>query len=179
MSPPLDDQYLAWLYSQIESPHFKITRKTYWKLLRHLYKTEFTWSVRNDENRAWDGLDLRYEFLVSENIENPDRNWMELECSMLEMLIAISRRMSFESESPPWRWFWELIGNIRCIGFNDSFEYEDWVTHIDWIFRVVLQRQYWKDGRGGLFPLRHPTRDQRKVELWYQMNAYLDEDLDI
>jgi hypothetical protein len=28
---------------------------------------------------------------------------------------------------------------------------------------------------GGFFPLTHPNDDQRKVEIWYQMNAYLDE----
>jgi hypothetical protein len=36
-------------------------------------------------------------------------------------------------------------------------------------------RTYSKLGKGGLFPLRSSAYDQRKVELWYQMAAFMTE----
>jgi len=47
-----------------------------------------------------------------------------------------------------------------------------------------LRREYSQDGSGGgLFPLakwsqERGSKDQRKVSLWYQMNAWLSEHLD-
>ena len=38
---------------------------------------------------------------------------------------------------------------------------------------AIIWRTYDSNGYGGLFPLRNPREDQRKVELWYQLNAYL------
>ena len=36
---------------------------------------------------------------------------------------------------------------------------------------------YWlfQDGFGGLFPLKHAKKDQRKVEIWYQLQNWLME----
>jgi hypothetical protein len=39
------------------------------------------------------------------------------------------------------------------------------------------RRLYTTSGYGGLFPLEEPKEDQRKVEIWYQMMAYLGENL--
>jgi hypothetical protein len=39
----------------------------------------------------------------------------------------------------------------------------------------IIERTYQRNGVGGLFPLKRDKKDQRKVELWYQMNAYLIE----
>ena len=49
------------------------------------------------------------------------------------------------------------------------------------IFEIVaswLDRTYSYDGEGGLFPLRNPDYDQRDAEIWYQMQAYLEENYD-
>ena len=37
----------------------------------------------------------------------------------------------------------------------------------------VIWRTYRWDGHGGLFPLNEPEKDQREVEIWYQLSAYL------
>ena len=37
----------------------------------------------------------------------------------------------------------------------------------------VLLRRYDQSGNGGLFPLEMARLDQRKVQLWYQMNSYI------
>jgi hypothetical protein len=36
-------------------------------------------------------------------------------------------------------------------------------------------RTYEPNGVGGFFPLENPNEDQREVELWYQMSAYVDD----
>ena len=41
--------------------------------------------------------------------------------------------------------------------------------------KKFLNREYDKDGTFGLFPLKNPKKDQRKVEIWYQMMAYIIE----
>jgi hypothetical protein len=32
-----------------------------------------------------------------------------------------------------------------------------------------------KSGLGGMFPLEDPREDQRAIEIWYQMMAYINE----
>ena len=38
-----------------------------------------------------------------------------------------------------------------------------------------IERRYSRNGRGGLFTVRHCIKDMRNVEIWYQMCWYLDE----
>src|SRR5687768_4397946 len=162
----LDDLYLAWLYEQVVRPQ----RLTYWSLLRQLYKIEFTWFVPNDGNRAEDGKDLRHEW--QDRLGIPvDPDWMKLPCSFLEMLVALSRRMEFEAEESPEYWFFDLLENLGFQGYHDNSGYSR--NDVTRQVQIVLDRQYDKNGRGGLFPIIDTSKDQRRVELWYQMSEYL------
>jgi hypothetical protein len=168
----LDDLYLAWLYSQVGDVKEQNKSKTYWKLLRRMYETEFVWLIPNDDNRVMDGLDLRYEFVAEEGVmKAPD--WLQLGCSFLEMLVALSRRLAFEGEGHAGTWFWHLVENLDLIDCTDRTRFD--IGEVDEILDRVIFRRYSPDGIGGLFPLRHARRDQRDVELWYQMQAYLIE----
>jgi hypothetical protein len=102
---------------------------------------------------------------------------MGLGCSMLELLIALSRRLSFEAEGEPRDWFWHMLENLDLEQFNDQ-EYNDlYAKGIDKLLDQVIWRTYFPDGSGGIFPLREPKEDQRDVEIWYQLSAYLLEHL--
>lgn len=172
--PQLDEQYLTWLYHQIDSVKQTQTYGTYWFLIRQLYTKEFVWIIPNDDNRAEDGKDLRYEFVNEKRIaQEVDSEWMGLGCSMLEMLIGLSRRLSFEAERESRDWFWILLTNINLSRYNDR----KGVPHevVDSILDRVIWRTYTRNGRGGLFPLRRAYEDQRRIELIYQMSAYLQE----
>jgi hypothetical protein len=94
---------------------------------------------------------------------------------MLEMLIALARRFAFILDAEPIDCFWTLIYNTGLRNCSDSdFEFDDDAANeIDEIISRVIFRQYSWDGRGGLFPLKEPLEDQRKVEVWYQMNAFI------
>lgn len=176
MSEPLDERYLRWLYGQVASVRLKNPSRTYWSLMRALFTTEFVWFIPNDDNRVEDGRDLRHEFINEEGVVDPDPDWMTIGCSFLEMLIGISRRLEFEStwNSEASAWFWHLIGNLNLEGFNDKHLVTDEQrTYVAHVLETVIWRNYRDDGVGGLFPLRDPHEDQRKVELWYQMSSYL------
>lgn len=170
---PLDDRYLTWLYSQVGSVKTRQRVRTHWSLLRQLYNTIFVAIVPHDENRIADARDLRHEFLAETEDEQGDLEWMRSPCSMLELLIILSRQLAFEMDDDCVIWFWHLLEVLELGKFND-LEYDEEVQEeVARIVDRVIWRTYSPDGRGGLFPLRNPDRDQRKIELWYQLNAYL------
>ena len=171
----LDDVYLEWLYGQIgavgnENPH-----RSYWNLARQLFTKRFVWFVHNDDNRVEDGRELRHEFLTTTGfeLEDPYDLFMTLECSMLEMLIALAQRAAFEDDSTTLEWFWRFMYNLGLDRYTDSRWGPSAEEEVEEALDRVIQRTYSYDGVGGLFPLRSPERDQRKVELWYQKEAYL------
>ena len=178
MSDHPDEVYLAWLYGQTANAGLKNPARTHWKLLRQLYKKEFVWIVPNDDNRMEDGKELRYEFLVDSPLPVDD-DWMHLGCSMLEMLIALSRRLYFLTDVEPHEWFWELLENvgISMAGSNDLHYNDKLESYVDMILDRIIWRTYAPDGNGGLFPLSSTDKDQRKIEIWYQMSAYLAPDV--
>lgn len=172
MNDPLDELYLTWLYSHIADVEVPNPSRTYWTLAKQLYTTEFIWFVPNDDNRVEDGKDMRYEFAAELGLLDVDPDWLELGCSMLEMLISLSRRLSFQDEGEPREWFWHLLRNVGLYGINDRSHY--FPDQVGEVLNTIIFRTYKPDGSdGGLFPLRHPTEDQRDVELWYQLSAYL------
>lgn len=169
---PLDELYFVWLYRQVAVEDSSDPSRSYLKLLKKLFTKEFIWVVPNDDNRREDGRDLRLEFLEEEHISNADPNWLHLGCSMLELLIGLARRLSFQAEGEPNSWFWTLIENLELEQFNDNVRLPN--ERVDQILERVIWRNYQPDGIGGLFPLMHWNGlDQRKVELWYQMHWYI------
>lgn len=175
MEKPLDDLYLEWLYSQVASVKARDPAKTYWKLFHQLFTKEFVWLVPNDDNRVVDGCDLRYEFVETHDLVDIDPNWLILGCSVLEMLIALARRVAFETDEQPKYWFWRLMENLDLTKFHDAwYRKEHNEELIDERINRLIFRTYSYDGSlGGLFPLKEPEKDQRDVEIWYQMSAYL------
>ena len=175
-----DEDYFVWLYSQVGVVRLKNPARTHWALLRQLYQIEFIWLVPNDDNRVDDAYDLRVEFLENyDGAESIDLEWQHLGCSVLEVLVALSRRLSFFTDIDPHEWFWEMLENID-IGMahtNDQHYNQEIRRDVNDIIERVIWRNYEPDGKGGLFPLEAPAQDQRRVELWYQMSAYLAPDV--
>lgn len=179
MTHALNESYLKWLYQQIGNTDTKNPSRTHWKFALQLYTKEFIWLVPNDDNRKADGIDLRYAFLEAQDIHDPDIEWMSLGCSMLEFLIALSHRLSFDTGEEPRAWFWELCENMG-IGMRWSCDRgytQEKAIEIDEALDRVIFRTYSPSGLGGLFPLPNTREDQRQIEIWYQMSAYLLTDL--
>ena len=177
MNEQLDELYIQWLYSQVASVRLRNPSRTYWRILRQLYVKEFIWIIPNDDNRVEDGRDLRYEFIEELGLRDIDEAWLRQGCSFLEMLIGLSRRLSFEDDGEPRTWFWKLMENLNLEQYNDNALIPE--QEVDDILDTVIFRTYRRDGRGGLFPLRNARYDQRDVEIWYQLSAYLLENTNI
>lgn len=173
-APTLDELYFVWLYSQVGSEKDRNRSRTHWNLLRQFQQTEFIWIVPNDDNRAEDGRDLRHEFIHANQLEDIDPDWLRLGCSMLELLIGLSRRLAFEDDGKPRDWFWVMVQNLNLKQYTDQSPLP--VKTVDDALQRVIWRTYNPDGIGGLFPLMGAFDDQRRIELWYQLSAYLLED---
>lgn len=173
----LDDVYLTWLYGHVNSVENTNPANNYWELLKVLYTTAFSGHVPNDDNRSADGKELRIEFLQTTDypLYDPYGSWFDLDCSMLEMILALARRAAYDDEASgsPVEWFWRMIHNLELDAYTDDvFEISIQEAVIETLDRVN-RRLYSYDGLGGLFPLKNASEDQRTVELWTQMQTYL------
>lgn len=174
MSKPLDELFFEWLYCQVADPETNDPERMYTKLFRQLYSTEFFAKVARDENRIEDGKELRREFVDERHIRRRETSsWLELGCSMLELLVGLSRRMAFDAGGEPHYWFWEMIDNLGLIRLSDASRYSE--RRVADVLDRVINRKYLYSGEGGIFPLRDPHQDQRTVELGYQLSAYVQE----
>lgn len=162
----LDELYFDWLRAKVLPPR----DQGYEDLLMLLHKTEFTWELLHDENRAKDGIELRYDFLRETNYPR-EQLWVELPCSVLEMLIGFAQRAAFLTDMPVREWFWRMIENLGLRQYRQIDE-QDLPTIHRRLDKFIL-RKYDRNGNGGLFPMRQPKDDQRKVEVWYQFSDYV------
>jgi len=170
-SEPIEEIYFKWLCNKVVTiDELPTPSLTYWKLLAVLHRTEFVWFVPNDDNRVEDGLELRRDFLRETHCDE-DPNWVAAGCSVLEMLIAFAYRAEFSTDVTAVHWFWTFIENLNLYQFNDaSFDGTDEIVNV---LEGLVWRTYSPDGRGGLFPIKYPQKDQRDVEIWYQFCDYL------
>lgn len=168
-----DNLYFEWLYGQVGSVKNRNPARSYWHLFKQLHSREFTWFVPNDDNRVADGKELRDEFIAEYDLVEVDPYWVELGCSVLEMLVALSRRLAFQTIEPASEWFWIMAQNLDIRQYTDEKYNNRSERVVDEVLDRVIDRTYSKDGSGGLFPLRKPVGNQRSIEIWYQMSAYL------
>jgi len=170
---PLAELYFKWLYRHVASIRLKNPERSYWSLLRQLHDTEFVYFVPTDDNRAVDGTELRQEFFQAiGGTPSGHPEIMDRPCSILEMLIALSGRLSFSGGGASRDWFWHMLDNLGLRGYSDAHPN---TREVNRILKRLVERTYDYNGNGGLFPLQHPHSDQRRVEIWYQMNSYLIE----
>lgn len=189
----LEELYFEWLLTRLDSDgvHEGVAY-----LCGLLHGNVFRRRVGNDVNRAADGANLRKDFLTQ--FEDADfdphvTNYLlDMECTWLEMLIALASALDYLYDGGVEGRFLELCGNL---GFNpimqlnrpnDSAYLErseedqehDFRT-VEHALSVVDNNEFDANGNGGIFPLRkngHP--DQREVEIWDQHAAYFRERLE-
>lgn len=169
MEEPIESEYFNWLCAKVVAP---TRHKMYCDLLKLLHETEFAWTILGDRNRMEDGLELRIHFL-RQSRWNMDRGWYSQPCSVLELLIAFADRACFQTDIPLETWFWEFMSNLELGEFRQVQPSD--VDGIKDILHTFVWRTYDPSGYGGIFPMRWPKRDQRKVEIWYQFCDYLDD----
>lgn len=172
---PLEERYFSWLYSKVRPPKKKTAQ--YLELCAFMHRIEFDFSVPMDDNRAADGQQLRKEFMeLHEDLNNfNQREWLGMEASVFEVLVALAERAEFMIDVPVDKWFEIFMVNLELHMFSDDVYSAEHIAEIQFIVTRFNSRTYEDNGRGGIFPLLEPGCDQRKVELWYQMAAYMTE----
>lgn len=171
---PIRQEYFAWITQAV------CGGSTWQALLTLLDRTTFTYQLPMDENRAMDGCALRYRFgyehgysrtEIEERLDNRP-------CTVLEMMVALAMRCEEHIMADPdsgdrtGRWFFAMIDSLGLSGMDD--EHFNQSTARLRISRF-LRRDYAANGRGGLFTLREPRMDMRRVDIWYQAMWYLNE----
>ena len=141
-----------------------------------LFEREFYSPVDLDQNRATYGLLLRSRYEEVCGIASGTLDELG-PCTVLEMLIALAEQIdtsgvgAMSDQEKRSKFFWEMIQNLGIYYSDYVFDSEiraDCEHKID----ILLDRKYAANGTGGLFPLQNCSNDQRKIELWYQMQAY-------
>lgn len=175
----IQNEYFEWLTRAVgvtlEGPD------GYLSMMKALFAKRFIWSVANDDNREADGLALRDIFvdqIGARSIELP------FDCTVLEMLVALAVRCDHDIIGEPGEnlapyIFWTMIQNLGLDKYdNDHFSGRD----VDEILDIWLERKFDKNGKGSIFPVKSDVKsdvkNQRDVEIWYQMESFLNENFD-
>ena len=160
------------------------TRNSYFQVTQIMHGIKFKSLVPNDDNRIADADDMRQLFLKDHMGRSMDEFtiFVASEVSIFEVLITLANRAQGMIELPRSLVFDHFMTNLGLC------EYRDWTfkvtNHMDLNTQHVIQilkrfndRTYMEDGTGGgLFPMHHGGHgDQREVELWYQMGAWMKE----
>lgn len=145
-------------------------RRHYKKLIKQLDEINFFWIFALDENRAAGGINLRRKFAyeTSTNVEDVRVG----PCTVLEMLIGVTIHMEDQLGGSLEEWFWVLINNLHLDKFDD-YEYDE--RGVIYIIDTWMNRTFMKDGEGSLFPLKDYPGDCRNIDIWSQMNAWINE----
>lgn len=173
----LEQKYFDWLCNKIIDDE-SVTK--YYKLMNHIYDRQFISIIEMDNNRAEDGKGLRRRFEIENSI--PREIMLELfsgntTCSVLEMMVALSIRceetiMTDDSYGDRTGiWFWNMIVSLGLGTMSDS-RFDSRYTDV--VIDRFIDREYQRNGEGGLFTIDGIKRDMRNVEIWYQMMWYLD-----
>ena len=174
----MNEAYFCWLIRLIGDEYI-VTN--YQKLLWKLYSRDYIWELVYDKNRAADGLLLRRLYdqeMGNTGVLSPKVSASTRPCSILEMFIALARNAENDIMHDPdygdrsGVWFWEMLENLGLDIYDDYHYFED---EIDKILDRFLHRRYEKNGTGGAFPVTNSNQNMRKKDLWWQMNAYLEE----
>lgn len=169
------NEYFEWLYQLVCGDRYS-NAISYKKLLAYLHRTEFTYLLSKDKNRAADGVDLRYRF-SKERYHGHVPSCLDGPCSILEMMVALAIRCEETIMDDPKigdrtsQWFWGMVTNMG-LGYMSDNRFDEHVAKE--IIDRFLNRDYSQNGRGGLFTVRNCEYDLTNIEIWTQMLWFLD-----
>lgn len=171
---PITAKYFKWMCDHVYE-HRDRKSVSFDKLLARLHDIEFRYLIPLDENRAEDGMDLRWRFAYEHGLPTVP-SCLDGSCSVLEMLIALSIRCESIMDDTRYgdrtgQWFWGMITNLGLGSMTDSrFDSE----YVDEVIDTFLYREYEPNGKGGLFTIPNCDEDLREVEIWHQLSWYLN-----
>lgn len=151
-------------------------------LLETLHSMDYVVYLPLDQNRADSGRELRnrYEELTAKKVMQDRKGSV----SFLEFLIALASDMAFQTvqdnDEPSLKlWFGVLLRNMGLITLTDDLYDIDSESVVRAKVAKINFRSYSSSGNGGLFPMEKTNLDFREIELWYQMQHWLEEQTEI
>lgn len=156
--------YYGWLMDMIGGPG------EYSLVLKKLNEMEYTSPIAMDENRAEDGLLLRY-YYKKETGKNCEKTGP---CSILEMLIGLALRTENDFLFDPKvgnrvnQWFWDMFFTAGLGEFTDNGQKK-------WANAHFLDSKVGRDGRLKLFKMAKSPENFDKMEVWWQLCRYISE----
>jgi hypothetical protein len=180
MADPIQDIYFKWLVREVCGGVLGRPLYPYTNVCAYMHQIRFKDDVPNDDNRSAEGVSLRDEFLANMGrhlMPTPMwRKFLEKDCTLLEMLVGMARRCNFQVDTlSVQEWFYKFLENLRLSEFEDQEFMSTDRIKISKKLNPFNNRTYSPSGAGSIFPLKHPHTDMRKLELWYQMSAYIVE----
>ena len=154
-----ENDYFRWLMSIIGGP------REYEDVIIELWETEYYSDIPNDENRAADGIELRYHF----EVETGKKCEKTGPCTVLEMMIGLANRTENAFMYDPkvgnrtGQWFWEMFFNAKMdflIGRGQKKLGKS---------PVLLD----KSGRFDLFNMPKKPENWDEMEVWEQLCRYI------
>lgn len=180
----MQPEYFEWLVSKVTSPVVPADESAR-AVMSALYSIRIRdLPMAEDEPRLVDGKQLRMEYedercvnaFAPEDVANPDADL----CTVLEMLVALSRRMDdimrdpLDMSSSAPSWFWGMVSTMVGQWYYPccywSFPVNSATVHIvsDCALRF-LGRQYDGSGHNGnIFVGLPPGIDIREIDIWTQ-----------
>lgn len=179
----LTNRYFEWLCGLANDQEHS-NRYSYLDLFELLHNIDFHVVIGMDENRAEDGIDLRYRFGEECGYHQAMiASYLDIcPCSVFEMMVALALRCEENIMDDPVKgnriskWFWIMLTNLGLESMDDG-NYDE--LYCREVIRRFLNRDYSRNGKGGLFVIENCEYDLRHVEIWHQMCWYLDSILDI
>lgn len=161
-------RYFDWLYRMVKGGEYS-------KLCRLMHATTFRVLVDHDGNRVGDVAELKLNYMAMMRVDPRDEDTLTAPgASVFEVLVSLAQRMEYQTDLPIQVCFGIFIENLGlrpCV--DDNFEMNR--AKAVQIIHRFNDRLYRPNGQGGLFPLRIPRGDQRRIELWYQLAYYMTE----
>ena len=170
------EEYFDWLYYKVCKERYS-EKTSFKKLLIFLHSIEFTYTIPMDDNRAEDGINLRWIYSLEMDRDYEEvRKWLDGPCSVLEMMVALAMSCEDLMDDPQigdrtGQWFWNMIVSLGLGSMTDIRFDKEYCLEV--IYRF-LDREYEPDGKGGLFTIRNCDTDLRNVGIWYQTCWYLN-----
>lgn len=182
----VEETYFDWLCEYVGVVTPENEGYLYRNLCEMMFNMEFVPLVSMDENRAEHGIELRELFLREKmginRVRSPE-SVISGPCNLLEMLVAlcatIADELLYDPDDPTEArfWFLKILENLEIEDYIDPEMTENDAYEVLEKLDNAVNRIYDFSGFGGFFPLKRPKIDQRLVDIWYQMNAWMEENL--
>ena len=176
----VDTRYFVWLCGMVGLGAEEDPPPIMVEVAKKLYSIQFYWDEKivRDENRSEDAKELRVIFSSDQRPVYVGDEFYNAPANVLEVFVSLAERCFFQTGKSRADWFLRFVYNLGIMSVVHTSMPSHFEEYIELAVDRWMSRKYEPDGSGGLFPLQHALEDQRQIEIWYQMSAYIIEEME-